>query len=105
MKTIEVLRAARELLSEPSRWRKGGGFAVDAFGGIVPPRSPDACAWCVLGAIYKVGALVRGAQAETALYPALGRGSLIVFNDRRSTTHEQLIALFDKAIHAESQSG
>ena len=42
--------ARRERLTCRERWIIGG-FAVDARGSVVPPEGPDACKWCLMGAL------------------------------------------------------
>lgn len=45
----------------------------------------------------------KGWEAERALYRALGGGSLLMWCGRRSTTKAHVLALVDRALHAESQ--
>lgn len=47
-----VLRAAAELLREG--WTQSGLLAIDLRGVVAAPRSPNACRFCVLGAIERV---------------------------------------------------
>ncbi len=46
----DILRSAADLLEPEGAWTKGAS-ARNAEGGSVSPRSPDACSWCVLGAL------------------------------------------------------
>lgn len=50
-RTIEVLRGARELISDPERWTRGT-LARDKDDCVVRPQSPAAVKWCVVGALY-----------------------------------------------------
>ena len=50
---IEILRAGRELLSDPARCTKGA-YARTAQGKDVDPGSPYATCWCSHGAFSKV---------------------------------------------------
>jgi hypothetical protein len=52
---LEVLRGARELLSDPKRWAKKW-FAKGSLGFDCDALSPDAVCWCVAGAIERVAA-------------------------------------------------
>ncbi len=96
--TDSVLReliAARTLLADPKRWAQGDYCVGDAF--------------CMYGAIRHV----RGAEATaqegdcsaTGIYlaefvwMAIGR-SAHIYNDALSTTHEDVLALYDRAIAA-----
>lgn len=50
----EILEAAADLLSHPGAWAQGGG-AFDSKG---EPRvfdSPEACSWCLYGALWVEG--------------------------------------------------
>lgn len=49
----QVARKAKELLSDPSRWIIGD-TAEDKFGHHVSTASPDARAFCAIGAVYHV---------------------------------------------------
>lgn len=42
---------AFELLSDESKWHKGPTSAVNQSGLPVPSKSPDACRWCIWGAL------------------------------------------------------
>lgn len=65
---LQVLKGAREIVSEPSRWVTGK-FAVRADGSEVTPQSPDAIRFCVRGAIVRslsdLGLDRDGARDET----------------------------------------
>ena len=94
----QTLLAARELLSEKSRWHRGS-YAGDAHGNPVPLKSPDACRWCALGAIEVVsGGIFDG--AARALYSAFNGGSFVQWHDGKAT-HEQVLKLFSRAIALE----
>lgn len=51
-----VRRARDKWLAHPCT----GAPARDANGGMVAPSSPDACRWCVIGALSAEGAFVGG---------------------------------------------
>lgn len=90
----EQLRAARDLIADPTRWTQGS-FARDADGDPCGSRHPAACQWCLEGALVKVGARFA---AETYLYRALPKGEddAAHYNDNRQ--HRTIIRLLDKAI-------
>jgi hypothetical protein len=50
MTELELLIAARDLLADPSRWIKGK-VAQNATGDARNPDDPDACKWCMNGAL------------------------------------------------------
>ncbi len=106
--TLEVLKQARQLISEPGHWTKGA-LARDKNHKQVPPLSPDACSWCSIGAVVKVvgseelavGHLIPLNVAITALHPNLPTTSVGDFNDgnfNRFRNHSEVLAVFDEAI-------
>jgi hypothetical protein len=95
MTDLEIIKGARELISDPERWGQGW-YAHDKKGDWADFASDSACRWCAMGAIRK--------QANSGddrdclhLYRLLsGNFSLNRFNDTH--THAEVIALFDAAI-------
>lgn len=107
--TLDVLKGARDLLSDPDRWTASGQYAVGADGYTpADPREGNARAFCALGACSRVGwfDLLTFADEEgglareirAALREVAGE-NVIDFNDTHS--HAEVLALFDKAIAAE----
>ena len=100
MTPLDVLRDTREFLSDPARWTKGTA-ARDANGDPCEVEYEHAKSFCLLGA---------------TLYTTLGRPSLFdrtkdylsyvldsplnlrQLNDNPATTHEEILALLDRAI-------
>ena len=127
MQAIEYLKRARNLLDKPENWT-GDIYARKSSG--VPTRinSPDACRWCLTGALIKVSDKNNGNEddielidaicdmddgfkdATKILYCALGHkyenfcsqsvmSSFVSnFNDADDTTHLDIIDLLDTAI-------
>lgn len=95
---VKVLKAARELISDPARWTQFES-ARDEFGNPIPARDQKACSFCSVGAFSRVcmdfSFEVRDA-AEEAFYEAIGSSSIATFND--SHTHPEVLAAFDAAI-------
>lgn len=105
-----VLRAARDLISVPERWTKWGyGFLVkpeieeDAVN-MPSAKLSEATCFCALGAVGAVLGNERGArahgQATDMLAPALpgGRYAVALYNDEASTTHADVLRMFNRAI-------
>lgn len=108
--TSELLRAAKARINTPERWIKGAdALRLEPWLGcftrwvVCGSRHPDAGAWCATGALGSV--VPKGqswARAAAFLFRAVpGRHpSIPAFNDDPKTTHEDVMALFDRAIAA-----
>lgn len=53
MKTSDILKAAKQLISTPERWTKGF-YARDKEGNTVRVSYPEAVCWCAEGALFAV---------------------------------------------------
>lgn len=103
MTPIEVLKSARELLSDPVRWTKGC-LARDANG--VSVHASNGVCWCLMGAVIKVcpddDDYMTRSSARHFIHESLeGQsiyGDIPSFNDAPDTTHEDLLKTLDKAI-------
>lgn len=101
MSTLDDLRKTKEFLQRG--WTKRFA-AIDENGTSVLPTSPDACKWCLLGAIR--AATGDGAGPETAAYDALINAGgvkdspfyLMDFNDHPDRIVDDVIDLVDTAI-------
>jgi len=49
---IEILQAAKAVIDHPLKWTVGS-YARDGADREVPINSPDACKFCLIGALYK----------------------------------------------------
>lgn len=96
---IDRYKAVRKLISLPERWTQGE-YAKDVQGYPVKPKTMEAVCFCTLGALERVAHdrverrqmqkyLTRIATEETGL-------DLVELND--TSTHEEIIAFFDRAI-------
>ena len=116
--TCEVLKLARDKIKDPENWNKGKG-AMDEDGYWCEPYADVACSWCALGAVRSVfpedefhdGAVngmvqsfesVENRYAFNRVKGLLERfvqgSDVIKFNDLKETTHEDVMAMFDKTI-------
>lgn len=100
MNTIEVLRAARELISDSARWTKGTS-ARDING--QKCEISRGVSWCALGAAdkFSAGRGAAGAALHAALASMPGNELRMVTSYNDSHTHAEVLALFDRAIAAE----
>jgi len=103
---IEILQAAKAVIDHPLKWTVGS-YARDGADREVPINSPDACKFCLMGAVFKATGRPFGpadnekepfAIAWKALrgvtgYPALGQ-----FNDALGREHSEIIEAIDAAI-------
>lgn len=113
MNTIDILKAARELLSDPAHWTQGW-YAKDARGEDVIYNGGKAVCWCMQGALaYVTCTETQGADwsgALTALAELtkhvpdgerdLLRHHAIAYNDAVGRKHEEILSWFDKTIAA-----
>lgn len=99
---VDILRAARGILSDESRWTKGF-FARLPDGRTCFPFNRRAACFCAFGALQRAA----GYADPDVLLPSLAveasallnaPGGLAVFNDDPKTTHADVLALFDAAI-------
>ena len=93
---LEILKGAREWLSDPEHWIKGK---------IGPGEWPSESngPTCAVGAIIRVGrecdkSLGAMSKAELNLNEVVPGGGIILYNDKPDTTHECILAAFDAAI-------
>lgn len=97
---LDVLKKARELIGDPSRWTQGLS-ARNANGGFVGVRSPDAICWCVGGAIEYVGGTCPAAftlldQAAVEMTNDKGIYPYLFVNDKMG--HADVMRMLDRAI-------
>jgi hypothetical protein len=103
MTTLEVLKAARALISDPARWCQDD-YAIDDRQVSTLPSDSDAGAWCAVGAIRAAAQennqIVLPAQRVLAkpvtTIELVSEEAIIEYND--SHTHAEVLALFDTAI-------
>lgn len=93
MTPLEVLKKARELIADPTRWAQGD----------YERPGPCGTRFCMLGAVYNVdGYTDVGKEAANLLAKALctplRRTEVVTFNDTAGRKHEEVLAAFDKAI-------
>ena len=97
----EILIGARALIAEPENWCQDVS-ARSSINRAVDPDDPAACRFCALGAIIRVGGYSEARYAATTLLDdeEMEMG-VTVFNDAPGTTHDDILALFDRAIEKE----
>lgn len=103
MKQFEILRKARELIADSTRWTKGA-FARDEYGYPCSADDPYARVYCAIGAIEHFACAEVHTKdsmecwyAELTLQEFVGDNqSVTEFND--SHTHAEVLAVFDRAI-------
>jgi len=95
---LEVLRKARELISQESAWTQGA-FARDANGKPCGMTSDSAVCWCAGGALIAAAHVLGHPEknkAWNALQTYMGC-SVIGWNDQRRK-HRSILQAFDRAI-------
>lgn len=101
MTTLEILRAARELIATPERWTQGAG-SRDADGVARNFNEPSVTCRC----LYMAVSIAAGNyhQGQLDAFWALGfreQSHVVGWNDAPERTHAEVMALFDAAIQAE----
>lgn len=112
MSKLDILKRAREILSDPLAWCKDT-FARDKEGMKVWSGSVRACQFCAIGAIARAA---KDLDASTSDHHAaeltleeqvplhyrqtvsIGKGSVASYNDDPRRTHSEILALFDRTI-------
>lgn len=96
---LQVLKGARELLSDESKWAKGF-FAFDKDGERCGACSPEACKFCLIGAMRKVAGRDTSVTVNclTEIYNYLGHNLAADWNDDADRKHSEVIDLLNKTI-------
>ena len=98
---LDILRKARDLIAKPKNWTKHVA-ARNARGCPVPPESPQACAWCTIGATAAADrdseSLEARQLAQSMLKESRGLSFIVDWNDDEGTVHGDVLAAFDDAI-------
>lgn len=96
-KPIDECKTVAELLADPARWTKGDS-ARDHRGHGVASIHPDACCFCVLGAmsrIYEIGTRAyNDAKHRLGLVASFGFAS---WNDAPERTHAEVLEAVRRA--------
>lgn len=102
MKAVDILKGAREIVSDPAKWTQST-FAKTPNGRRVSPDHPEASCFCMGGAIYRACPGSYDASKEPPeLLKAFNTVRTIVgagiarFND--FSTHAEVLVAFDRAI-------
>lgn len=95
----KTLRAAKALTDTPAKWTQHE-FARNKDDIFVSALDPDACCFCINGAIIRASRNVRSDTLKALLRKALSKPweTITKFNDHPDTTHTDVMAFFDRAI-------
>ena len=103
-----ILVQARHLLQKAQSWSQGA-FAYNESDHRVSYTDPNACSFCLEGAIRRVAKRGRATEADLERALLLVRDIIHVpgnypsiqgWNDRGTTKHSEVLAVLDKAIAA-----
>lgn len=98
---LEDLTRIKSLIEKPENWTQNY-YAKDEYGMTIHSSSDAAVCFCTLGALHRVipmgsrGHTNRRADVRELLESLMGDDGVAQFNDTH--THEEVIAVFDKAI-------
>jgi hypothetical protein len=103
MTSKELLTKAKKLIDKPKNWTQGA-FARNEINIAVPISAPNACQFCLMGAIERVCALnnVQSHEVTNEIYDASTRIfgvniGLTSLNDR-AQDHEELMENIDRIL-------
>ena len=92
MTTIEILKKARELLSDPAHWKKQGSNTLHV---------ENATSFCSWHAVCRVATVDAALKARHSILSTLGFVSfshLFDWNDAPERTHAEVLQRFDEAL-------
>jgi hypothetical protein len=99
MNKLDILKAARNLITDPKNWTKGTS-ARNKYGRKVTPWCSEAVCWCSMGAIAKAANFPIENKEYSAAHEYLRvvmNSDVARFNDER--THRDVLNAFDTAIN------
>ena len=83
-------------------------YARNEKGEIVHSHSPDACSFCMIGAMRATGAW-ESHEAFCRVHEAIGgagfQGTIPDFNDRPEATQDEVVAVIDRSIKLAQERG
>lgn len=92
---VEQLISAKVLISTPMTWCQGAE-AQNMHYDDVEAYSPEACRWCSIGALHKIGASDEAYQMLNDVISDRSTDTFWKFNDTH--THAEVMAALDDAI-------
>lgn len=105
MKPSEILKQAKELISDKSK-HTTGQYARGLDGWNADPLSPEACKWCSIGAVIKVsGEDNVFSKSCKYLYYSQGHTNVGVTLLNDTKPHEEVMQMFDRAIELAISKG
>jgi len=99
MTTVEILKAAKQVISKPEAWCQGDEARTETDE-VVTPDNSLAVKFCMLGSTFKIADSDAGRSARRFLYRTMGDSEvdLVDWNDAPERTHAEVMAKFDEAI-------
>ena len=101
MNEFDVMKKAREKLTDENKWAQGG-YAFNSDNEIVDDNSDQACSWCLVGAIYSISGhetpLSNRVVWTLDSYVGDGYCSTIDYNDSLDIKHTDVMRFLDMVI-------
>ena len=110
VKSYEYIDRTIEIISKPGQWTKGARARNDKGEPLWDIDTPEAVSWCAVGAMEKAIRELTNFSEHTdgeeyklfrKIYDRIGKGKIIITNDRAYSKVEDVIAALRKASNKE----
>ena len=96
--TVETLRDAKALIDTPAKWTQNAN-ARRSDDSDCSSAHPDAVCFCIVGAVWRASGETFSKAFHLVHWQAQKEGRHVVqFNDHPDTSHNDVMAFFDRAI-------
>lgn len=91
-----TLQRTKSILSTSGRWTKGA-MAKDSIGNHAEPTSPEACKWCLSGAVVAAAPTKEAADQTLVVIRNVAGRNVVSFNDDPNTGFWNVRSVLEKA--------
>lgn len=95
--TADILNRAADRLEKPGAWIQSN-FSKDKDGKVTGPQAPDACQWCMYGAVYAEATTLEEVETVVAaIKKTIGTSPISMWNDQNGRTQGEVVTALRKA--------